>query len=57
MKVGILTFHNIPNYGAALQAVALCNAVSKLGLECEIINYKCENIIKRELVPKNFLIH
>lgn len=54
MKVGILTFHNIPNYGAALQAVALCNAVSKLGYECEIINYKCENIVERELVPKKF---
>ena len=54
MKVGILTFHNIPNYGAALQAVALCNAVSKLGLECEIINYKCENIIKESWFQKIF---
>lgn len=54
MKAGIMTFHNIPNYGAALQAVALCNTVNKLGIDCEIIDYKCKNIIKRELVPQKY---
>ena len=49
MKYGILTFHNIPNFGAMLQAYALCDKIRKLGQDCEIINYKCENIVKREL--------
>lgn len=49
MKYGILTYHNIPNYGAILQAYALCAELRKLGTECEIIDYRCENIEKREL--------
>ena len=49
MKIGILTFHNIPNIGAILQAYALCIAFRKLGVECEIVDYTCDNIKKREL--------
>lgn len=52
MKYGILTFHNIPNIGALLQAYSLCEAIKKLGVDCEIIDYKCDNIEKRELVYK-----
>lgn len=53
MRYGILTYHQIPNFGAVLQAYALCAAIRKLGLDCEIIDYRCENIVKRELsVPK-----
>lgn len=49
MKLGILTFHNIPNIGAVLQAYSLCLALRKLGADCEIIDYTCENIKRREL--------
>ena len=49
MRYGILTYHQIPNYGAVLQAYALCAAIRKLGYDCEIIDYQCENIVKREL--------
>lgn len=49
MKCGIMTYHNIPNYGAILQAYALCAAIRKLGMDCEIIDYQCNNILKREL--------
>ena len=49
MKIGILTFHNIPNIGAILQSYSLCQALRQLGFECEIIDYNCENIIRREL--------
>lgn len=58
MKIGILTFHNIPNFGAILQAYSLCKGIRKLGYDCEIIDYECENIVKRELSFKptgNFL--
>lgn len=49
MKTGIITFHDTTNYGATLQAYSLYKAVCTLGYECEIINYQCENIQKREL--------
>ena len=39
MKVGIITFHNGSNYGAALQAFALQEAEKKLGNEVSLINY------------------
>jgi len=41
MKIGILTHHYINNFGAFLQAYALCNAVQKLYPEDDvsIINY------------------
>lgn len=49
MKYGILTYHNIPNIGAVLQAYALCTKLRQLGAECEIVDYRCKNIIEREI--------
>jgi len=49
MKVGILTFQATSNYGACLQCTALTQMVNLLGAECETINYRCENIVKREI--------
>ena len=39
MKAALLSFHNAYNYGAALQAYALQQAVEGLGADCEYINY------------------
>ena len=39
MKIALMSFHNACNYGAALQAYALQNAVSAMGAECEYIDY------------------
>ena len=39
MKVGILTYHNTVNYGAALQAYATQEKLVQLGIAAEIINY------------------
>lgn len=44
MKVGILTFYRAPNYGTALQAFATQKAISKLGVEAEIIDYRPQYI-------------
>lgn len=49
MKVGILTFQTTTNYGACLQCTALTQMINTLGVTCETINYRCENIEKREL--------
>lgn len=38
MKIGIITIHNSPNYGACLQAYALWKYISLHGQDCEIIN-------------------
>lgn len=51
MRIGILTFHNIPNIGALLQAYALCTYIRNLGeKECYLLDYTCDNIKKRELI-------
>ena len=39
-KIATLTFHLAHNYGAMLQAYALQQAISKLGGDCEIIDYR-----------------
>lgn len=41
-KVGIITFHASHNYGSALQAYALQKTVNRLGLKCEIINFRTD---------------
>ena len=46
--IGILTFHNTTNFGASLQAYSLCKAIRSMGHECELVNYICPNIVKRE---------
>lgn len=39
MKIGIITFHNTPNFGATLQCYALSKYLSSLGHDVEVINY------------------
>lgn len=41
-KTGILTFHRGFSYGAVLQAYALQNFLSEIGIENEIIDYRCK---------------
>lgn len=39
-KIGVLTFHNAVNYGAALQAYALERYIEKKGVDSELIDYQ-----------------
>lgn len=48
MTVGIITFYNTINYGALLQGYSLQKKINEFGIECEIIQYECESISKRE---------
>lgn len=41
-KVGIMTFHAAHNYGSSLQSYALQKFVSRMGAQCEIINFRTE---------------
>ena len=59
MNIGIITFHRAVNYGAVLQAYALCRAIRELGFDCEIIDYRSLFIeeyydFKCLLKPKNW---
>lgn len=47
-----MTFHNIPNIGAILQAYSLCKVIRMMGQECYLVDYTCDNIRKRELIMK-----
>ena len=40
MKIGILTFHYAHNYGAMLQAYALCTKLKSFGHNAEIVDYR-----------------
>ena len=40
MKIGILTIHDSPNYGACLQCYALWKYLSDQGYDCEIIDLR-----------------
>lgn len=44
MRVATLTFQSALNYGAALQAYALKEAIAAHGHECDVLNYKCPAI-------------
>ena len=48
-KICIVTFHNAHNYGAVLQAFALCKILKKINKnnDIKIINYKNKNIMKQ----------
>lgn len=58
MRIGVLTFHRTNNYGASLQAYALCHYLQKLGVDAELIDYQNrkmeEDYIKAYSVPKGF---
>ena len=53
MKIGIITFHDTTNFGSLLQTYGLYKKISDFGYDCDIINYQCENIVKRE-IPQSF---
>ena len=38
-KIGLITFHNVYNYGAVIQAYALQKVIQSEGLTCEIIDF------------------
>lgn len=44
MKVGIITFHNVINYGASLQALALQESICKKAKEVSIVNYTPKDV-------------
>lgn len=46
-KIGILTFHNAHNYGAALQAYALKMKLKRMGHEAFVLNYRNKYIEKK----------
>ncbi len=47
MKIGVLTYHRAVNYGAFLQAYALCQRLNQEeGIEAELIDFQCEKEVK-----------
>lgn len=45
MKIGILTFHHVDNYGATLQAVGLWKFLNSQGFDVEIIDYRPYKVV------------
>ena len=55
MKIGILTYHRALNYGAALQGFALTEYLRSIGLDAEVVDYRCPRIESDyyKLIPAN----
>lgn len=47
-KVGLITIHDTRNYGSLLQTFSLYKAIESLGVNIELIDYKCKAIVQRE---------
>lgn len=56
MKAGIITFHNVINYGAALQALALQQTLENCGAQAQIVNYTPKDVfdVYRPFSAKRF---
>lgn len=57
MKIGIITIHNICNYGSVLQAYALQKIISDMGYDCKIIDYKYPNNFHLQEMKKCNIIY
>ncbi len=60
MKIGILTYHNIPNFGANLQAYTSLKNILKLGINAKIINYSyqdLEKVYEKEVPEEQIDVH
>lgn len=51
-KIGILTFHNVINYGGVLQCMALQDFLEYYNYEVEVINYKSKHISENNKLIK-----
>jgi len=41
VKIGILTFHHVDNFGALLQCLSLTQALQEMGHDVQVINHQC----------------
>lgn len=47
-KLGLITFHDTNNFGSWLQTYALYKKLADIGITVEVIDYRCDEIIRRE---------
>lgn len=52
MKVALLTFHDTTNFGSFLQTYGLYFTLNQLGIDCEVLDYQCAAIQRKELPQK-----
>lgn len=52
MKVGVITFHHVDNFGAAWQCYSLCSVLRKLGHQPFLVNYRPAGALLAYRMPK-----
>lgn len=60
MKIGILTYHNVPNFGAQLQAISMAGGLEKMGHEAIVLNYCPEDLemmYSQRVRPAQMAVH
>lgn len=50
MRVGVITSHFVPNYGAALQTYALCRALTEMQHDVRVIDYRPQEISSKHRI-------
>ena len=50
MKIGLITLHNVKNYGSVLQTYASQKIFKNLGFDVEVINYSRKDLIDEKLL-------
>lgn len=55
MKIGIITFHNVENYGAVLQVYGLQYTLAKLGYEPYVVDYRNYKVSEKMFTTHRFL--
>ncbi|MCM1078505.1 MAG: polysaccharide pyruvyl transferase family protein [Bacteroidales bacterium] len=56
-KVGLITIHETLNYGSLAQAFSTYKALESIGVDVELVDYKCDKIWERERLKNLFESH
>lgn len=57
MKIGLITFHRTTNFGSSLQTFGLYKKINNMGYDCELVDYRCPAIEKREGIDEKLILN
>ena len=60
MRIGLLTYHWVPNFGANLQALSSYSLLSQMGHDVVVLNYRprsLENLYVETVPPEQYEVH
>lgn len=52
MKIGVLTFHHVDNFGAVWQCYSMCSTLQRLGHQPFLVDYRPEGVLRAYEMPR-----